>query len=246
MKSKTITMAVVLLLLVGCGKQEDVKAEGPKPQQTEKPKPTLAEWTKAAASTYSTKSLTDAGDGVKEFMACFSAQADGKCSLPMVGKRDGFRKLTHFTPPKTEWNSGGDDAFIGAYIALPDCQKPIIFMKAAFRSSTGWLFMNKASIMADSNVVIEQALENVSRDQPGPPGWVAESASWIASGQQTEAMRKLASADVVLARITGDKGYLSVKKAKVDDFRNDAGLVIAAADAINKALEPVAGADCSR
>lgn len=246
MKSKFIAMAAVSLLLVGCDRQEPAKAEESKPMPAEKPKPTLAEWTKAAGSAYSTKSLTDAGDGVKEFMACFSAGADGKCSLQMVGKRDGFRKLTHFTPPKTQWNSGGDDAFIGTYIALPDCQKPLIFVTAGFRSRAGWLFMNKASVMADSTVVIEQALEKVSRDQPGPPGWISESASWIATDQQVEALRKLTGAGTILARITGDKGYLSVKREKVEDLRNDAGLVTAAVDAISKALEPVAGADCSR
>ena len=204
------------------------------------PPVTLQDWQAAVASTYTEWDRKNLGDGVSEFYACFGERDEkGKCpGLAFAGKRDAFRKLTHLTPLGTSWQRLAADQYLGSYIALADCQPPSYFLKVQYQRTGGsWLFINKVAVLADGNVVLERdfsdAYNQVERDVL--PNAVKEDYHFIASPDQRQALFKLRDSKELAVRITGQKGYVSLKPDQLKTLRADV-------EAMRLALDKIAAA----
>ncbi|HYE71198.1 MAG TPA: hypothetical protein VD932_06730 [Aquabacterium sp.] len=229
--------AAVLALLAGCDQQPASPAQpsaaspppaAPAAVATAPPAPTLEDWKKALASTYTEKPRPPTKgekleDGVSEFVACFDTEpaVDGKCKNLMFGKRDAFRKLTHFTPGGSMLQSIVRDPYLRTYIAVRDCQPANYFMAPQFWGES-WIFMNRLGVLVDGELVLDRDFESarVERDTHGRG--VFEQHHFIATDAERTAMDKLLTAKQLAVRLTGTKGYVPVDRKDLPKLQEDA------------------------
>lgn len=246
MVSMRFSSVAFILLLVAC--KQDSEPMAPRleatPLNTIKSPPliTKADWQAALNGTYIESSSKTDEDGVTEFSACF--EQGKQCDLFTFGKRDEFRKITFFTPPASKLNELGGSKYLHSYISLKDCQVPSIVLNARFFSKDGWLFMNNISILADGDLVIDQSFIDASVKRENESYGVIESATWLATEQDIAALRKIVRAKTLIIRTTGDKGYITMDKGKLSDFRSDMLAVTTAYDKLQTVLREKIPADC--
>jgi hypothetical protein len=191
-----------------------------------KPTPTVQQWRAALASTYTESDRSDKGEGVVEFMACFGERnATGKCPDGLFfGRRDAFRKLTHFTPAGTTLNRFAADQYLGSYVAIKDCAAPNYFLKVQYsRTGGSWLFIQKVAMLVDGEVALEQDFSgshaDVERDVL--PNAVKEDYHFVAGDAQRAALFQILDAKELAVRITGRKGYVNLDRRALKDLRKD-------------------------
>ena len=253
MRKKFLLAAVVVitlsLTLGGCNKVSTTKAsDAPSsaPLATIPPPPppiTNADWYRAVTSTYPESGVKDEGDGVTSFTACFGNGSKG-CGDFAFGKRDAFRKLRHYTP-QGSWLGKYTDQYVQTYIALPDCGDPIFFMQPRYFSHGSWLFLNRLSMLSDGELVLDQDLSQRKVNRERLPGGVQEDVSFVPTPDQLNALRNLPTATKIDIRLTGEKGYLTVKQSDVSKLRVDIAAALRMHDKLLLAVKDKHPASCS-
>ena len=251
MRMHLIRPLLILLLSLaasGCTKVSENKppaARSSAPLAAVPPPPriTKADWYRAVVATYSESSVKDEGDGVTSFVACFGDGGKG-CGDFAIGKRDAFRKLRHYMP-QWSWPGQYTDQYVQTYISLPDCGDPIYFLKPRHFSQRGWLFLNRLSVLSDGELVFDQDLSTFKVDRERLPGGVEEEVSFVPTPAQFDALRKLATATKLSVRITGKKGYVTLKQSDVAKLRIDVASGLRMYDKLLLAVKDKHPSSCS-
>ncbi|RDJ98503.1 hypothetical protein DN412_40895 [Cupriavidus lacunae] len=149
-------------------------------------------------------------------------------------KRDAFRKLFFFTPPT--FLSINASTNVHSYISIKDNDAPNLLISTYFHNKHGWLFIEKLSIMADGDVILEQDFPHSGVKRDNSSIGVEESYDFVVAPQQLTALRKVSSTTDLKIRITGGKGYYTLPKDRVKEFKEDIRQSILIFDAIDKAV----------
>lgn len=208
------------------------------------PRYALSDWTRDILSTYAESSVRDEGDGLITSAACFE-KVSGKCTIFTFAKHDGFRKARFFEPSGAVLAEYGEEPILATRVVLLDCDRPLIALRASFRSKRGWLFLRQVAVMLDGGVVIERRWEHFEVQRDSESYGVEERANAIATEDEIAALRKVASAKAVLVRLTGDKGFVPLTAKGVERFRGDAQVALAVYDRLMAALANAPKATCS-
>lgn len=244
-------IAALSALISGCDKESsspapapEVRAE-PKPNPPKKPTFTKDQWLGALRSSFeATESKTDE-EGVTRYTACFRKAADGKCALPVRGKRDGFRRLDHLTPVRTLTNQAvGDGSYIGIYITASECEAPSIMVAPEVNGKNGWIFMSEVALMADGAVVLKRSFEHNDVERDNDAYRIRERGTFIATDVERDALKTFASAQSPIVRITGQKGYITLDKRRTNDLVSDAKVVLEVMNKLESALGSAGGPKC--
>lgn len=134
---------------------------------------------------------------------------------------------------------------VDTYLALADCSTPTLFLAPGFARKDGWLFMNKVSILVDGEIAFEREFE-AERDNGS--GYVFENGNVpISQRRSTElaGIRKAATSQSVIVRLTGSKGYLTLERGAVQEMQQNLQLALRSFDAIDAAVKPVSGDECA-
>lgn len=205
----------------------------------------VAQWRETLASAYEASGLKTNDDGIAQFQACFEKGADSKCSVGLVGKTDGFRKVTHLTARYSVLNDiMASQAYVKVYIAAVECAEPILILEPTVNADR-WLFMNNASIMKAGQVVLSQDLPRDVVDRDTVSGGIHERGFWRVERSSLDILRAIAGSEASIVRLTGEKGYITVKKDQEADFRKDLKAVLLALDRIDAAFSAVGGFECT-
>ena len=238
---KNLCAVLAITLLTACAKKE----EPPKFVEPKLPKYTLEQWRSDFKSSFEATGTKTDKDGVTEFMACFKKEEKG-CPMFSFGKTDGFRSVSHFTPPNTQLKSIADAwSFFRVYVAALECKEPVIIISPTFNSRNGWIFMDKAAIMSDGEVTLEQSFENFKVDRDNEGGRVLEKVTWILSEDQIASLRKTIEAKKIIMRISGSKGYYTVKPENENGFREDASISLFIYDSLMQKMKANGGPECT-
>jgi hypothetical protein len=247
MKMHLIRPLLILLLSLaasGCTKGSENKVHAaPLTAVPPPPRITKTDWYRAVVATYSERRVKDEGDGVTSFVACFS---DGgkECGDFATGKRDAFRKLRQYMP-QWSWPGQYSDQYVQTYIALPDCGEPIYFLKPRYFSQTGSLSLNRLSILSDGELVFDQDLSAFKLERERLSGGVEEGVSFAPTPAQFDALRKLATATKLSVRITGEKGYVTLKASDVAKLKIDVAAGLRMYDKLLHAVKDQLPSSCS-
>ncbi|MGB6056315.1 MAG: hypothetical protein WBG17_13875 [Burkholderiaceae bacterium] len=224
---KRILAVAVLAVLFGCGQKANPEPEVvAEPAKVEEPAPppvpaaTPEEWKAALLATYKEDNVEDKGDGITGFTACFALKEDGKCKTLSLASRDAFRKLRFY---KSGWLSatGNGCPYVNSYVSVPDNDVPVLFLNPCYFSKDGWLFMEKVAIMVDGEVVLERNFDDHGVKRDAESYGVQEDYHFVATDADLQALRKISPASKVLVRLTGKKGYVSVKPKDAEEFKKE-------------------------
>jgi len=255
--NRTFAMAAIIgaaaLLLGGCGEkppepQAAAAAAAPAPAPAPPPKPpyTKVQWQEAFRSSFEeTQKESSDEEGITEYMACGKRRPDGSCSLLTFGKRDAFCKLDHLTALSTRLNATTrPESYVGIYIAALECEEPSIMVAPTINRRGGWLLMEKVALMADGEVVLERDFSKGRVKREPNYRSVHEQATFIATPAERNALKTFVDAKSRAIRITGEKGYVTVNKQSIEEFVDDAGVVLAFMQAIEDAFKVNGGPVC--
>jgi hypothetical protein len=224
---RAVFCATVFLILAGCkpASETATAASSQVPVEADPPPPppliTKADWQAAVKSTYEEASTKTNKDGITEFSACFKRTATKECTQFLFGRRDAFNRLTTFTPISSELSKNGTPRYLHSYVSLVDCKSPVIVLRPHYFSKGGWLFMNRVAVMADGNVVLEHKFDNTEIQRDAHTWGVDEEASWVASSSDVDGLKKVVDAKVVIVRLAGVKGYVTVDEKDVRNLKDD-------------------------
>lgn len=246
-KLRWLPVAFALAGAMSCGKAE-LPAQAPAsatppPAASQTVAFTEADWRAAIAKTFAREKETADDEGVRSYAACFPGP-DGPCALRVLGKDDDFRRVSYFTPIQSAMRGSVAHQYLRLYVALQACGRPLIFLAPRYFDSSEWLFMSSVAVMSSGSVVIDRALENLTVDREVYPGGVQESAHTIASPEDVEAIRQIATNGSATVRITGSKGYVTMTTADTKSFIEDARNAIAVFDILDRAAASVEPASC--
>ena len=248
MKATMLIAAMAALAIMGCGEKSGGNIEEKPPERVAtppKPPYTKDEWRAAFKSAFVENNPKTNYDGITEYTACFQNEEGGKCPVFTFGKRDAFRKIDYLTPAHTELNNIGNiQTHIGTYIAAIECQPPSLLIAPKINRKGGWLFMEKISFMADGEVILERAFEHSLIDRDNDGYWIHEKGTFIATLAERDILSKFAASENRIIRITGQKGYLTLPKDKVENFATDIKTAMDAINAINQSLKSSGGPEC--
>lgn len=211
------------------------------------PPVTLADWRAALTSTYTVSDIKDKGDGITEFMACFTERTAGnKCPGGLFfGRRDSFRRLTHFTPTASQLARYIPDPYVQTYLAVKDCEAPTYFLAPKIFSRDSWLFIKEVAILADGEIVLQQDFSSLKVRRDTYPGGIEEEVHFAATPEQRRAMARLPGVATLSVRITGERGFLSLKNMQLSSVREEAKLMSAAFEKVSAALEGRRPVNCT-
>ena len=100
-------------------------------------------------------------------------------------------------------------------------------------------------MLADGELLITRKFEDVNRDTiTRARVEVIETAGMVLSDAEIQALRKVVAAKDVVVRLTGTKGYTTLKKDAVKLFREDAASQLAIYDKLNLTLANYSGSPC--
>lgn len=213
----------------GCSKSTPTEsaAPTPSPMSALEPSPqalvvrsiTKSDWLGSIKGAYSVRGFKEEGDGVTSFVACFGGVGKD-CGTMAFGKYDAFRKVSHYTPAGSQLGQHLP-VYLQTYIALPDCAEPIFVLRARYFSQGGWIFLNRVSILADGELLLDHLLPALEVKKEVLPGGIEERVTVVATSAQLEALRKIVTAKKTSVRLTGDKGYSMLKEGDSVQFRKD-------------------------
>lgn len=252
---KTVLTALTFAFTAGCGeKQADVNsapepvAAAPATAPAPPPKPpfTKTEWRSAYKAAFVETKPTSDDEGITSYGACFGKKDDGKCEVVAYGKRDAFRKIDHLTTLHTSFNRIGDvTTFLGTYLSAIECRPPSLLIRPSVNKKGGWLFMEKVSLMADGEVVLDREMTTAQIDRDNEGYWVHETGNFIATDEELTALEKFVNAEQKAIRITGQKGYLTLPKERTAEFAKDAKDALSMLASLNKSFAAAGGPVCS-
>lgn len=165
-----------------------------------------------------------------------SGTADLGNGLKADYEKDGFRKLIHFGTARANLNTLSRDSTMSCYVALKENSKPTFFLVNSYVGEN-WLFMNKASIMVGGQVVFDQDLELDSEDRTTENGGVRERDDLpVLSSDLLSALKKAATSEEAVARLTGSAGYASIGKKRFATTQADLQACLAIYDKLDSEL----------
>lgn len=254
MKKLGVVLAAVLLASCSKTSEPPPAASAAPPPEPAKPAPTRDDWKAAVNGTFQEQDRKPKGDGVEEFLACFSAwetlenppkgTSKTRCAGagPLAkGTRDGFRKITFFKPITAAWNEitgkTQNSPVLNAYVSLPDCTKPVLFLRAIY-TGDNWLFLERVSVLVDGELVLDRDLsrDEVSRETD-PPWGVFEKVDFKPTEAEQAALARITDGKEVLIRMTGKRGYVPVKAKFLPDTKKVIGDALAMHSRLGKAAE---------
>lgn len=217
---------------------------------TAKPSYTKEMWRADLLTPFNVSGVETDDDGMTKYLACQSSAStpDGKCKdgYFAFGKRDAFRKLDHLIPAWTRLDGfSKSSSKIGIYIAAAECKPIEIILAPAVHENSGWLFMRKLSLLADGELAFERSFEHHDVERDNDARWIHERVDFVLKRQEIEQLRKYSSASQRVARITGDKGYITISKDPLEHFNKDAANILMMYDDINKVQKSNGGPTCS-
>lgn len=194
-------------------------------------RPTKAEWQTAFSGTFTKTAVNVSESGMQQFAACFAPVCK---DLLALARYDPFKGVTYFygffTGPYITLNSG-----IGLYIAAADCLRPNLVLRTNYVANS-WLFLRNLGMLADGKLVYSGAIEHgdVARDIYGSQ--VEEVHIRVLQPDEIAQIRSVLSATDLKVRITGDKGYVTVKPKHVAEFVKEANKLVQIFDRIEQAV----------
>ena len=235
-----------LVILGGCGERHPVATSADaasQPSIISAPK-TAEEWRLGLTSAYSESQSRDEGDGITSFVACFPKNDGGKCGTFAFGRRDAFRKARSFTTSDAQlWWSLGDQSLLPS-VYVPDCGTPLFMLRTRYFSKDGYLIMRRVVVLADGEVVIDRDFSNESVYREPHAAGVMEAYTFPSTAADIAVLRALPGAKKALVRITGDKGYVSLKKDELQRFVGEAKASLIVYDALQAATSANSTAVC--
>jgi len=236
-QNQSLVAVLSLLLLYGCNRNTETPATSPPaPQVKAQPAPhvaTMDEWKAALLSSYTESQVKDIGDGVTEFFSVFSLEGNKK--IYAFGKRDGFRRLRFYTPGLM--SNGSLGPYVRIYLSVPDGERPALLLTPYFFGKNGWLFMSKVAVMVDGEVVFERDFKD-NRVRRNAENWgVEETYDLITTSADINGLRKIKKESSVSIRLTGEKGFVTLKKDFVGYFKDEIRDALFIYDKMNDALD---------
>lgn len=256
-QEKRYVAAVVVAVaaaLSGCGKPSDVRPvaaasepETPAPAVVEPRKPyTSDDWRRDFRALFEARQSKSDGEGRTTYQACVDPAPDGKtCGMSFQAAHDGFKKTDYLRPALTAFRRIGDlKPMVDVYVAASECEEPIAVIRPTFNSKNGWMFMDKLSLMADGDVVFEKSAApgDVKRDVDGQ--WVHELWTFHVTPAEFDQLRKFVAAKEKLVRLSGEKGYVSIKPDELKAFVRGLDDVLTFRDRAGAALAKAGGPTC--
>ena len=218
----------------------EVKPTAPPPAPIKK-----SDWESAIGRTYEKNKINIDKEGVVEFEACFQKTEDGKnCSEFAYGKYDAFRHLTSFTPVNSEIADAAIWKYLHSYVALIDCKRPRVLLSPHYFTKEGWLFMDKVSVLADGELLLEHKFTSTEVDRDNNTWGIDERAHWVASNNDLSALKRIASAKVIIVRLSGAKGYVTVAEKDISRIKEDFKSVLAIYGTLDAAAASKEPAEC--
>lgn len=232
-------LIAVAVVTTGCSEsappQAKVAQSAEAPAATVEKKKTPSDWA-AELNTivkFEQRDITDDGNT--------SGTADLGNGLKADYKKDGFRKLIHFGTARANFNTLSRDSTMSCYVALKENSKPTFFLVNSYVGEN-WLFMNKAAIMVGDQVVFDQDLELDSEDRTTENGGVRERHDLpVLSSDLLSALKKAATSEQAVARLTGTAGYASIGKKRFAVTQGDLQSCLAIYDKLDTALFETSG-----
>ena len=109
-----------------------------------------------------------------------------------------------------------------------------------------WLFMESIAILADGVVVFEKQMSDVKRDTiTRGRVEVAETGGFVLTSSEIQAIRSMSDAKTVVIRLSGQKGYVTLKKDQVKQVRDDLKTLLEIYDQLGTSLSEVSGSPCT-
>ena len=205
----------------------------------------LAAWDAAIASTYSTSSLRNEGDGITTFYACFHTNALKQCDAGAFGKKDAFKNMVGYTTVNSELAKLTRPIYLGLAVVVSPCDEPSLVLNAQFWGRDGWLFLNRASVLADGKLVIDREFSTGTVSRNPDAAGVIERGYWAASAADVTGIKSIATASSLSIRLTGDRGYVTVTKKHLAEVKEDAAAALVVYDKLTAiAKEAMRGAAC--
>ncbi|WP_156136046.1 hypothetical protein [Delftia sp. ZNC0008] len=246
--------AFVVATLSGCGEKSvdrvtSTTAES-KSETPAKPVYTKEIWRSDLLKPFHVSGVETDDDGMTKYLACQSSSwtSEGKCKdgYFAFGKRDAFRKLDHLTPTWTRLDGISNSASnVGIYIAAVECKPIEIILAPAVHEKSGWLFMRRVSLLADGELAFERSFELHDVERDNDARLVHERADFVLKSQEIDQLRKYSSASQRVARLTGDKGYITIAKEPLEHFNKDLANILMMYDDINKVQKYNGGPACT-
>ncbi|TAG25045.1 MAG: hypothetical protein EAZ37_14210 [Burkholderiales bacterium] len=213
----------------------------------EKKSVTAEDWQRVLAASQVVTSLKDEGEGITSWFACFrESEPDLStnkkiCLNKSFAKRDVFRKMYFFKSginsaiPSTVsgWN------YVISYISLPDNKLPKLMLSPRYFSKDGWLFMSRVSVLADNELIFDRTFEKLDVDRTNESYGVEEIIHLVITDDEIKSLRKLAAANSISIRLTGDKGHVSVSQKAVKGFKEEIANILFVYDRLHKNLKDV-------
>lgn len=252
-----LVIIAAAIALVGCNsdvaqKTENEQVKESTPEVVQKKVYEEEDWKRDFQSAFEASEKKTDSDGITSYRACFEFK-EGKCVYSYSGMKDGFRKVDHMTPPGTAFHEfdvkydsrSRGRAFVDMRVVAPMCKEALVVLNPTLYAKE-WLFMNAIAFMADGDVVYEfeaPDANSIKRDVDG--NRIIENWTFVLGNSEYDRLRKFASAESKIIRITGQKGYMTLPKETVDVFAKDIVSVINAADTINEKLKAGGGPECT-
>ncbi|MDP4075179.1 hypothetical protein [Acidovorax sp. A1169] len=243
------------VLLSGCGDSKQPAAPGTAAQSEEvaiaapspppPPAPTVAEWQAAVEGAF-TKKDPKTADGVTHYGACFNAPDGGRGDC-LLTDYDAFKKSFHMRGLYTAITESTPLAhYLGSSIVVVGCNLPRLVMRPTFYGDT-WIFLNNVAILADGVVVWERSLprDSIQQDTESfKKVRVIERGMAILNQDEMDVFKKLAESKQLTIRLTGDKGYVTLPKNDVANFKQDLELALNAHARLTQALQGKSAGTC--
>jgi hypothetical protein len=211
---------------------------------------TAEDWKRALEASYVEEfSAKDEGDGITSSVAyCFGAESRPddlkECGDLMFVERDAFRRVRFFTPLNSKLYSALGDRYVFSYIALVDCGLPKYVLRPHYFSKHDWLFLNRVTIMAEGEVVLDRDLSKLKARRDAESWGVDETVEFVATDEDLAALRRVAVASKVLIRLTGEKGYVATPPDYLARFSDDVRNALVAYDKLTAALKDYVPPSC--
>ncbi len=199
-------------------------------------------WDAALATALEQREPNVGADGVTKFKACVK-DANG-CTLQLPGSRDALRKVLWVYASEANSKGPPKKTRVDAYVALQDCGLPTVFISPFFVREGDWLFLKSITAAVGEKTVLSQPIDNAKRDNTS--GWVMEWADLALPNAALPDLEAASSADALIVRLTGDRGYITLDADRTRTFRASLAEVLAAHARIHKAVAKIGrvGAEC--
>lgn len=245
---ETLICCAICVAVAACKPSKGAVELAPAPPAPAPTVHTQVEWKQATDATHEKFSVRDEGEGVVKYAACFGGSlANKKCGALAFVQRDGFRKVEHFFPRDSNMQLLLEESYVRTFVSLRDCYAPVVMFEPFFKAEH-WMFMNRFSIMADGEVIIDRDISQPTPARNVVRRWVQESSQVVATALEIAALRKVPNAKTILLRLTGDKGYETIKNGSgpARNFQMDVTALLAFYDQLSAAAQTAVPNDCSK